>query len=335
MHYGELEIRQLFLSMASCRQQIDTFLARHELRRDTLEYYAGVFLGEEMVAGGGYDKNVIKCIAAEEDMQGMGLSNALISHLRQLIRQQGYSNAFLFTKPRNRKIFESLAFYPVGQADKAILLESDRRGVTRFCEELAKHRKDGRIGAIVMNCNPFTRGHQYLAEYAAKHCDHLHIFVVEEDRSAFPFAARKQLVQQGCAHLSNVTVHSGGPYIISGATFPSYFIKEMSDVVETHAQLDIDIFARHIVPALGIHVRFAGEEPQDGVTRLYNAAMQQLLPQHGVEVCIIPRLQEDGAPISASRVRALIKEGQTQQVEPLVPESTYEYIRTHRQEIRL
>ncbi len=39
-----------------------------------------------------------------------------------------------------------------------------------------------RIGAIVMNCNPFTLGHRYLIEESAKKVQKLIIFVVEENR---------------------------------------------------------------------------------------------------------------------------------------------------------
>ncbi len=45
--------------------------------------------------------------------------------------------------------------------------------------------KNKRIGGIVMNCNPFTLGHKYLVEYAAREMDYLYLFVVEEDLSFF------------------------------------------------------------------------------------------------------------------------------------------------------
>jgi [citrate (pro-3S)-lyase] ligase len=49
------------------------------------------------------------------------------------------------------------------------------------------YRQPGRkIGAIVMNANPFTLGHRWLVEQAARQCDWLHLFVVKEDASCFP-----------------------------------------------------------------------------------------------------------------------------------------------------
>ena len=52
-----------------------------------------------------------------------------------------------------------------------------------------------KIGAIVMNCNPFTLGHRYLVEYAASQVEHLYIFAIEEDKSIFPFVDRFELIK--------------------------------------------------------------------------------------------------------------------------------------------
>lgn len=53
------------------------------------------------------------------------------------------------------------------------------------------------IGSIVMNCNPFTLGHRYLVEEASRQSDLLYIFVVEEDKSDFPFEDRFNMVKAG------------------------------------------------------------------------------------------------------------------------------------------
>ena len=49
-----------------------------------------------------------------------------------------------------------------------------------------------------------------------------------------PFGVRKQLVQAGTAHLKNVVLHDSGPYIISNATFPSYFLKDDAAVIQEY-----------------------------------------------------------------------------------------------------
>ncbi len=48
-----------------------------------------------------------------------------------------------------------------------------------------------------MNANPFTLGHRYLIEQAAKACDWLHLFVVKEDTSRFPYKVRLNLIEAG------------------------------------------------------------------------------------------------------------------------------------------
>ena len=50
--------------------------------------------------------------------------------------------------------------------------------------------------------------------------------------------------------------------------------------------------------------------------------MKELLPESGIELIEIPRLLS----ISASRVRALIREGKPEEAKDLVPETTYDAI---------
>ena len=65
------------------------------------------------------------------------------------------------------------------------------------------------------------------------------------------------------------------------------------------------------------------------MTRAYNQALQEVLPSYGVKVVEIPRLAEGSEPISASRVRELLRQGAGwEQVAPLVPESTLRYLRS-------
>jgi [citrate (pro-3S)-lyase] ligase len=178
-----------------------------------------------------------------------------------------------------------------------------------------------------MNCNPFTLGHQYLIETCAKEVELLYIFVVEEDKSNFSFSDRIDLVKQGTAHISNVKVLPSGKFIISALTFPEYFIKGDKQDTTIDPSGDVELFGQYIAPTLGITVRFVGEEPLDRVTLQYNNAMREILPRFGVELQIIPRKEAGGAPISASRVRALLKEQNFAEIAKLVPVSTLEYLR--------
>jgi len=186
--------------------------------------------------------------------------------------------------------------------------------------------KDDVKGAIVMNCNPFTFGHRYLIETASQQVDILYIFVVEEDKSYFPFEDRFELVRQGTADIGNVIVIPSGNYIISSQTLAGYFEKETIGKIYLDATMDLELFAQ-IAQELGITKRFAGEEPIDEFTRQYNRNMQEILESFGIEFVEIARKEMQGAPISASRVRALLKEQDFQTIKELVPASTYDYLK--------
>ena len=135
-----------------------------------------------------------------------------------------------------------------------------------------------RCAALVMNANPFTLGHLYLTERASAENDTVHLFMVSEDASLIPFKVRRRLITEGTSHLDNIIYHDSGPYIISSATFPSYFQKDMDAVIESHAKLDLVIFTK-IAHALGIGRRYVGEEPHSRVTGIYNQIMEKELPK--------------------------------------------------------
>ena len=178
-----------------------------------------------------------------------------------------------------------------------------------------------------MNANPFTLGHQYLVEKAAAENDILHLFIVSEDASLVPFAVRKKLVMEGTAHLTNIRYHDSGPYIISNATFPSYFQKDEKAVIESHAMLDLTVFTK-IAATLGINRRYVGEEPTSLVTGIYNQIMSEKLPENGIECIIVPRKENDRKAISASTVRQALKEENWELLRELVPETTLNYFQS-------
>ncbi len=289
----------------------------------------GLYEGDNLIAFGALAGHTIKCLAVREDRRGEALLNILVSHLYTLTRQRGAENVFVFTKPENIPLFESLSFSLAARAEMAALLESDRNALPRYLDRLkaeSPERGAAPVAAVVMNANPFTLGHRHLLREAAKEAGTLHIFVVEEENSAFPSAHRLALVRAGCADIPNAVIHSGGPYIISAATFPSYFIKDPAGAAPAHAALDVTLFATRIAPALGITLRLCGEEPLDPLTRLYNETLANILPAHGVNFSAIPRKKSEGEPISASRVRALIAAGNINGTRELLPDATWDYL---------
>lgn len=181
-----------------------------------------------------------------------------------------------------------------------------------------------RVGAIVMNANPFTLGHRYLVEQARAACGVLHLFMVSEDVSLVPFSVRKKLILEGTKDIPGIVYHEAGSYIISSATFPAYFQKGDNAVIRSQAGIDARIFTQ-IAAALGITDRFVGDEPTSVVTGIYNEILSTALPETGVACHIIPRKEADGKAISASTVRSCIHDGRLEDIRSLVPEATYRY----------
>lgn len=204
--------------------------------------------------------------------------------------------------------------------------EDIKKGVDTYIRSLKISEKDGICGAIVMNCNPYTNGHDYLIRTAVAMVDHLYIFVVEEDLSVFPFQERIDLVRKNVEKYDNIEVFPSGRFIVSMQTLPAYFSKSERQDEVLDSSNDVKLFGLEIAPRLHITVRFVGEEPIDAITRQYNESMKTILPLFGVQVVEIPRLEKEGKIVSASLVRKLIKNGDIEEVIPLVPEETYEYL---------
>lgn len=360
-----MEIQTLNPTTPRQRQRIEAFLKRNGLRFDDMHYYAAITDDDgEMIAGGGLKSNVIKCVAVDDAHKGEAIANTLISHLIAHANEEGHSNVMLFTKPKNRQLFESLSFRLLAEAPEAVLMETGIGGINNMVEQLKKIKEEGEVckennqgckkeektnlnittpqhlnpstpqplttttplrGVVIMNCNPFTLGHRYLIEQAAKQVERLFVMVVREDCSLFAYAERKAMVEQGVAHLKNVTVIDGSEYAISQATFPTYFLKRLDDAADTQMLLDLDLFRRHIAPALGTTVRFVGTEPTDQLTRRYNQLMHEVL----ADVRETARLEKKGNAVSASRVRKAMEQGDMSTIRQLVPPTTLPYIIAH------
>ena len=283
----------------------------------------------QLIATASRQDNLLKCIAVDDAHQGEGLTATLLTHLRQDAFQAGHSHLFLYTKPKNEAMFSSLFFYPVAQTDNVLLMENKKDGIQALLNTLPAGSHSGIIGAAVMNCNPFTNGHRYLIETAAAQCDHVYIFVLSEDKSYFSAKDRLAMVQLGTAHLPNVTVLPTGPYLISSATFPTYFLADRESAETAHCLLDIEIFCKYFVPRFGITRRYVGTEPLSPLTEQYNQALCKHLPQNGIELRQIPRLETSGTPVSASAVRECLAQGDMDTLRTLVPETTFDYLQEH------
>ncbi|MDR0583384.1 MAG: [citrate (pro-3S)-lyase] ligase [Treponema sp.] len=329
-----MEIRTGFPFRGKNLEELRSFLAHNGLKYDERAGFSICLVeNEQIAAAGSLDGNVLKCIAVSKDFQEGGLAARIVSGLVQEAARSGVFHLFLFTKPENEKLFGSLGFYTIAKTDEAMLMENEKNGVSGFVASLQNRGKEmtargtgGKTGAIVMNCNPFTNGHQYLIENAAMQCALLHIFVVSENKSAFPADVRYRLVKAGTSHIPNVLVHPTGPYLISAATFPDYFFKEGVSPCNINTTLDLTIFAERFAKSMGIVRRFVGTEPFDQLTAAYNRRMKEFLPRYGIEVIEIERLESGGSAVSASRVRRLFAEAKMAEIRELVPPATFEYL---------
>ena len=312
------------------RDAIVHFLERFNLRFDDTPEFTVVLRDQEgNIAGtGSLDGEILRNLAVDETLQGGGLTSAIVSALMQEAARRGTMHYFIFTRPEKSFLFESLGFKEIAKAEPyAALLESGIGSVASFCDAIAEQAKilSAQRAAIVMNANPFTKGHLALVEKAASENGGVIVFAVSEDKSLFPFEDRLALIKAGTSHLGNVIVVPSGKYIISTATFPTYFTRE-DERASAQARLDITLFAEQIAPRLGITARYAGEEPYCEVTTAYNNAMLEILPKAGVAVRIMPRALANGDIISASTVRKMIREGRMGELGGYVPETTLSYL---------
>ena len=303
---------------------VDALLAQEGIRRDPhLDYTCAMFDGDgRVLATGSCFGATLRCFAVDSAHRGEGLLNQILTHLVNHQAAQGRYHLFLYTKPEAAGFFGDLGFHEIARVpDALVFMENRRNGFPAYLRALAQTRRDGLSAAVVMNADPFTLGHQFLAEQAAAHCDTLHLFLVSEDLSAVPFADRKRLAELGTAHIPNVVLHDCGPYLISAATFPSYFLKEETELTQCQAALDTEVF-RQIAGVLNITERWVGEEPDSAVTALYNRVMADALPKAGIRCVVLPRKEANGVPISAGAVRACLRRGDVQTLKTLVPQTT-------------
>lgn len=336
-------ISQIYPSDQRGNEQVLSLLKGEGIRRDpNLDYTCGMYDDEmNIIATGSLFGNTLRCMAVSHLHQGEGLMNEIVSHLIEVQFERGNTHLFLYTKCDTAKFFRDLGFYEIARVSgQLVFMENRRNGFSDYLKKLGNApvnttdasdspdtASSGKVAALVMNANPFTNGHLYLVEKAAAENDVLHLFMVSEDASLVPYQVRRRLIMEATAHLPNICYHDSGPYIISNATFPSYFQKDASSVIEGHALLDLTVF-QAIAQSLHITRRYVGEEPTSQVTGIYNEIMRNELPKAGIECIVVPRLESAGTPISASTVRQAIHDNRIDDIRPLVPESTYRFFKS-------
>ena len=63
------------------------------------------------------------------------------------------------------------------------------------------------------------------------------------------------------------------------------------------------------------------------MTNQYNTVLKKALPSRGIKITEIPRLENENGAISASRVRSLIENKDTEGLKTLLPTTTIDYLK--------
>ncbi len=326
-----MSVSQVYQSDKRTMVKIKALLERVDITLDEhLDYTCAIFDDEgQPIATGSAFGSTLRCFAVDPAHQGEGLLNEVITHLMENRQEKGFFHLFVYTKPASVKFFKDLGFTVIAEVPGfLVFLENRRDGFSGFLRKLEATKQPGRSAAIVMNANPFTLGHRYLIETAARDNDTVHLFLLSENAGPIPAALRHKLVRLGVEDLANVVIHETEEYLISSATFPGYFLKTEDKILRTQAALDAALFVR-IAETLGVTVRYVGSEPRSVVTGIYNEVLSETLPAQGIECRILPRKElPDGRIISASAVRQAIHDENLDAVTAMLPETTLAFFRS-------
>ncbi|WEV50354.1 [citrate (pro-3S)-lyase] ligase [Lactobacillus sp. ESL0731] len=332
------QIVDLYLNDQTVRTKWEKFLIKlglHDFSSrevNVIDHTLGIINDEgELVGTGSVAGNVLKYIAVCNQGATPGSRfNQMVTALQQYQFNRKIFHNFVFTKTQYSTSFQHLGFTELAHTDVAAFLESGTPDVNDYLATIpqVEGQKAKKVAAIVMNANPFTLGHQRLAQLASQENDLVYIFVVATDASLFKTEERMQLVKSGTADLKNVHVVSGSDYLVSQATFPAYFLKSPDDLIKTQTTIDARVFKNIIAPKLAINRRYLGTEPFSHTTNFYNKSLiNELSPQ--IEVKIVPRFSNNDQVITATRVRQLIKIGDLAAIKLLVPNTTMDFIKSN------
>ncbi|MCL2323128.1 MAG: [citrate (pro-3S)-lyase] ligase [Oscillospiraceae bacterium] len=328
----DYDVKTVFLKNENEKNELKSFLKRYDLNFEDNIDYSCIIKDEKdrMIATASKTKNIIKCLAIDIGYRGLGISTVLINNIIDKIFKEGYSHFFAFTLNKNSQVFESLGFSKIINTNSVSLFENGAYNIMSYLDSLIeKHSfSNNEKSALVMNCNPMTLGHLHLIDYACKNSREVLLFVVEENKSVFPFKDRLSIIKENTKDFKNLKIIESSDYIISLATFPSYFLKRLDDKIDIYTEMDLNIFGKYFCKKFNINKRYVGNEPFDQVTNKYNIAMKKILPEYGASVCEIERLELYGEVVSASKVRNLIFENKLIEAYKYLPQGTIDYLKS-------
>jgi [citrate (pro-3S)-lyase] ligase len=139
---------------------------------EQVDYTVGLYDRNKLVATGSTYQNIIKLVAVDPEYQSENLLTKIVMALSSKLHDEGIIHFFLYTKPCVAVSFSSLGFKEIIRTDTILFMEQGSPDFADYLALLESRKRDAdHAGAIVMNANPFTKGHLYLVETAAAQVD--------------------------------------------------------------------------------------------------------------------------------------------------------------------
>lgn len=319
------EIKEVLLEK-EIQLQKQILTDQHLNYEQDIDYSILVYDGKNPIATASLSKNIMKCFAINKEYSGQNITGLMFKHLKDVLQSRNIYHFFVYTGPKNKKVFESLNMKKIVETMNTVLFEGGdtiENVLTNLKQEY--NISDNKKACVIINANPMTLGHLYLIEEASKENEEVLVFVVSEDLSSFPFEDRFSIIKKATKGLKNVTVLPTSAYLVSKITFPKYFLKEDYLIKDEQTLIDVLIYKEYYTKIFNIHLRYVGSEPLSYTTNKYNETMKTYLNKN---LKIIERKQKDDLPISASMVRKLIKTNKIDKIKDYVPKATYDYLKS-------
>lgn len=264
-------------------REVQTFLGQFSLTFERgVEYTINFRRDGKIIGTGSFTGEVLHNIAVDKTMQGSGLVATIVSELMQELARRGRFHYFIFTKPCISHVFKRLGFDEIACAEPYVsLLETGIGSVSAYCDQLKKRiaHIEGDRTAVILNGHSLSYHHWLIIEQEAKENNAVIVFLMNGEQSSIPIT-----------DLYNIMLVPADKYILPSAVFQTYFVpKEDQQISRT--RLDISLFAAQIAPRLGIKRCYTGEAPNSTVIDGYNQAMQDILPNYGIDLRILKQME--------------------------------------------
>jgi [citrate (pro-3S)-lyase] ligase len=287
----------------------------------------GLFRDGRLAACGARRGRVLKMLVVDAAFRGEGLIGGIIAELMRLGRAAGQDGFLIFTRRCSVPAFSAAGFKALSEQGPVVLLEHGNK-LYRYLMERAVLMRSGDNAAVMLNANPFTRGHAALVEQAARSADTVYVFVFGEGHYLFPLDVRLEFARRGTAHIDNAVVTDLAHYRIHPELFPRYFLRPEDNAEQLRIGIEGELFARHIAPHFHITRRVVGSEPLDPAGRTYNPLMKRCLESFDIRLQEVERVKSGDLWINTKRVQKALRDGDMASLAAALPEPVLDYLST-------